>query len=242
VAASYRDSLAGIGASSTISVNPAGLTVVTNDVVVLHVFGFTSIGAPSGSDVTWTERLSDTQAGPFSNTDIHKVYTGVAPDASLSSFTLANGQNDTYAWVITSVQDGDTTTPVDASGIDSNTFSSVGVPTSPSISPTGSDSLLLCACGWWPSSDHSPITFTPPTGMTEREEFSAWEAFSAATLGLSASGATGTKAFTESPNSPGGTEAWIASSIAIKSAEAGAAYVPNKLVVARQAVQRAAVM
>lgn len=212
--ATYRDSISVIGSGSTMTVDPSTLTYEANDVLVLFGWGYTSLGAPSGSDLTWTERLSRTQAGPFGNTDIHKVWTAVA-DSSITSFTIANGVSDQYGGVLVSVSGADTTTPVDASAIDSNTFDSVSNPTSPSVSPTGSDSLLLCGCGVWPP-DGGTSSFTPPTGMTEREDFESWDSYSVATEALTASGATGTRAFTESPALL--TGAWIASSIAIKSA------------------------
>ncbi len=55
--------------------------------------------------------------------------------------------------------------------------------------------------------------------MALRQDGEDWEAYGMATLGLSASGATGTKAFSASGG--GGSIAYIASSIAIKTAAAG---------------------
>jgi hypothetical protein len=214
--AAYRDSISAISSGSTISVDPSTLTYSSGDVLVLHVFGYTSIGAPSGSDLTWTQQLSDTETGPFGNTDIHKVFTAIA-DASITSFTMAHGVSDQYGWFLTSVSGADTTTPVDGTpAITSGVYagSTADVP-APSISPSGSDSLLICGGGLWRSGD-IVNAWTPPSGMTERGDIESWDTYSVASLGLSASGATGTKTF----NLPIGTavgEAWIASSIAIKS-------------------------
>lgn len=228
--AAVRSSAAYLTSGSSITIDPAGgahavggntLTYQSGDVLVLFAFGYTSLGAPSGSDLTWTERLSDTQAGPFSNTDICKVWTAVA-DASITSFTIANGLSDQIGAVLVAVSGADTTSPVDASAIDSAVFSSVLDPTCPSVSPTGTDSLLLCGVGVWPAQDDTS-SFTPPSGMTELKDFSDWDSYSVASVALSASGATGTKVFTEAPGLSGG-DAWIAASIAIKSSSSGTAH------------------
>lgn len=220
MAAAYRDSIANVASGTSISVDPAshggGLTYSSGDVLVLHVYGYTTIADPSGSDLTWTNIASATatDVGPFAVTILHKVWWAVA-DAAITSFTLAHGENDQYGYVLTSISGADTTTPVDvASSANGDTVSTTSV-VAPSISPAGSDSLLLCAAGNWPSSGGG--TWTVPSGMTEREDFASWDYYALATLGLSASGATGTKTFTLTNDSGN----WLASSIAIKSASGG---------------------
>lgn len=237
--AAYRDSTSTVTSGASLTVDPASpaLTYSNGDVLVLVVWGYTSLGAPSGSDLTWTERLSRTQAGPFGNTDICKVWTAVA-DASITSFTIAHGVSDQIGYALVSVSGADTATPVDAAAIDSNVFSSVADPTCPSISPTGTDSLLICTAGVWPQAN-ATSTFTPPSGMTEREDLESWDSYSVASLGLTASGATGTKVFAESPALADGS-AWIAASIAIKSAGAGTSARPPVRRSHQPAVHRAA--
>lgn len=218
MAATYRDSTSAVTSGTSITVNPSSpaLTYQAGDTLVLHVFGYTSLGAPSGSDLTWTERLSKTQTRG-GNTLIHKVWTAIA-DASITSFTIAHGVSDQIGYILTSVSDSDTTDPVDAAAINSALFNSTNQPTAPSISPAGSNSLLICAAGAYPWNNSGSSTWTPPSGMTEREDLESWDWYTLATQALSASGATGTKVFTESPALSGGDDGWIASSIAIRSA------------------------
>jgi hypothetical protein len=217
--AAYRDSISAVASGSTISVDPSTLTYSANDVLLLHVFGYGTLGTPSGSDLTWTQILSDSQVGEFGNTDSHKVFWAIA-DASITSFTVSNGIADQHGYFLTSISGADTTTPVDGTpGISSETHATVNQPTAPSVTTTGTDSLLVCAAGVWPASD-TASSFTAPGGMTEREDIESWDSYTLATEALSASGATGTRAFTESP-ALSGTQVWIASSVAIKSAGGG---------------------
>lgn len=217
--AAYRDSVAYLTSGSSITVDPASpaLTYSSGDILLVIVTGYTSLGAPSGSDLTWTQVHTDTQAGgPFGNTDIMTVWWAVA-DAAITSFTIAHGVSDQIGAVLKSISGADTTSPIDAQAITSLIVTgSSEDPTCPSISPTGTDSLLVSSVGLWRAGENAN-TWTPPSGMTEREDFESWDTYSVATLGLSASGATGTKAFLSSPDTGSG-EAWIASSIAIKSA------------------------
>lgn len=222
--AAYRDSIIGITSTSSLTVDPSTLTHSSGDVLLLHVCGYTSLGNPSGSDLTWTEiaTAGASRTGPFSATDIAKVWWAVS-DGSITSFTIAHGETDQINYVLTSISSADTTTPVDASGVSNGVYDTGAGgtdPTAPSISPTGADSLLVAAACTWNGSDHG-LTFTPPSGMTEREDGESWDAMTLATLGLSASGATGTKLFTESPDIGTQNSVWIANSIAVKSSGGG---------------------
>jgi len=217
--ASVRDSIATItaGASGSIDVDYTGLTHSTSDILYLFVCGYTSIETPVDATLTWTQRLSDSNAGPFGVDVVAKVFTAVS-DGSADSFTLAVGLDDQYAYAFVSVQGVDFDSPVDGTpGISSEAFGTVANPTAPSISPTGSDSLLICAVSTWPSNGAPAGSHTPPGDLTEREDWDAWDYGAVATAELVASGATGTKVFTES-GAEGGTSAWIAASIAIKTA------------------------
>lgn len=214
--AAYRDSIEGMSSGSTISVAASGLTVAADDALVLHVWGFNTLGTPSGSDVTWTQIENASATGPYGDTCTHKVFVGIAPDAALSDFTISNGKSDSWFYTLVSVSDADTTTPVDASDITAAN-SAAGAPTAPSISPAGSDSLLICGVGLYPFAGDALITGAP-SGMTLREDGQDWETYGMATLGLSASGATGTKVFSRSGSD---IYAYVASSVAIKTASAG---------------------
>jgi hypothetical protein len=197
--AAYRDSISAISSGSTISVDPSTLTYSSGDVLLLHVFGYTSIGAPSGSDLTWTEILSDTQAGPFSNTDIHKVFWAVA-DASITSFTLAHGLADQWGYCLMSISGADTGSPIDGTPqITSALFTGSSNPTALAVTTTGSDSLLVVGVGVWRNGDVTNAFDWSGSGMTEREDFESWDAYTVATESLGSSGSTGTRAVAESP-------------------------------------------
>lgn len=211
MAAAVRASMSALVSGASITVDPSTLTYVSGDVLVLFAFGYEAIGAPSGSDLAWTERLDHVTA----ITRNHKIWTAVA-DAAITSFTVANGIADQIGFVLVAVSGADTASPVDGVGGDGNTFDFVASPRSPSISPAGTDSLLLCGAVVYPTSDEAS-SFTPPAGMTELEDLEAWDSYSVAALALSASGPTGTKDFTESPAHTDSGTAWVASSIAIKS-------------------------
>lgn len=216
MAAAYRDSISALTSSSAITVDPAVLTYQAGDVLVLHVWGYATLGAPSGSGLTWDPVLTRTHAHHSGGGVLaaHKVFTAVAA-GSVGSFTVANGITDQIGYALTSVSGADPENPVDASGIDSNVFGTVSNPVAPDIDPTYAGSLLICGAGAWTAG--GGVSFTPPSGMTEREDFASWDGYAVATVGLTSAGATGTKAFSESPT-PGSAAPWLASSIAIKAA------------------------
>ena len=229
--AAYRDSVkivATSGDRTTIEVDPAaddgGLTYSAGDVLLLAVMGYTSIGAPSGSDLTWTEILSDTQSGPFGNTAAMKVFRAVA-DASISSFTMSHGVNDQYGFCLMSIQDADTATPLDGTPqITSGLYTGSSNATGLSVTTTEDDSLLVGCVGLWRSSDVANSFDWSASGMTEREDWEAWDAYTVATQALSAAGATGTRAVAESPEGATSTDAWIFATVAVKSAASGASH------------------
>jgi len=211
MAAAVRDSIRLNASGSTITVNPATLTYQSGDVLVLFVWGYATVGTPSGSDLTWTQRATDDQVDTFATNATGRIYTAVA-DASITSFTLSNGIADQNAFILISVSGADTAAPSDGAAATSN---SVGEPTAPSVSPAGADSLLLCGAYSMPSAGGG--TFLPPSGMAELEDGTDFYTCTAAALALVASGATGTKAFDYS----GTNMPWIALSIAVKSAPSG---------------------
>jgi hypothetical protein len=224
VVAQYRDSIAGLGAGSTITVNPAGLTIVAGDLLYLAVFGYTSLGAPSGSDATWTERTSRTHAGPFGNTDIHKTWTAPAPGTSPSSFTVANGAADNYMWFLASISGADTSNPIDVSATTSVSFVSDAIPYNSNISPTTTDALYVGAVGAYLATDVTMSWVTTGSNqLTEREDIEDWDSAALGTRELVASGATGAKQWTETPAQTGGGTCWLSSALAIRSGSGAAA-------------------
>jgi hypothetical protein len=201
------------------------LTIVAGDVLYLAVFGYTSLGAPSGSDATWSQRTTDTEVGPFSNTDILTTWTATTPNTSPSSFTVANGASDQWGWVLASLSGVDTSNPIDVSATTSNKFASEAIPFCSNISPGTSDALYVGAVGVWSNTDDT--SSFAPTGtnpVTEREDVDGgYDSFALGTRELVASGATGAKQWTETPNKTGGGAAWISSAIAFRSGSGAAA-------------------
>lgn len=215
--AAYRDSISGTSSDTSIEIGASGLTCVAGDILILHVMGYTSIGNPSGSDVTWTEVHVDTQTTPFSATGVMRVFWGEAPDNALSDFTCTNGENDQWGYMLTSISGADTTTPIDAQAINSGTGAAAST-VCPSVSPTGEDSLLVSGAATFPGGDGDNYT-AAPSGVTLRENVNtAFDFYAMGTEALTASGATGTRTWDPTDNHSHG---WIGSSVAIASAAAG---------------------
>lgn len=224
MAATVRNAVQGTGSSNSLSIGASGLTTAAGDILYLFTMGYTSFGAPSGSDVTWSLVDDQTITSPYGATGIMAVRRGEAPDNALSDFTMSHGATDQWGYILVSVQGADTTTPEDAWGVgtgpDDGSGSAADDPVAPSVSPTGTDSLLLCVASLWMRDDPGAATITVPSGMTALgNTFGAFDYYRGASLGLSASGATGTKTFDNTAASP--RASWIAYSVAVKTASAG---------------------
>jgi hypothetical protein len=213
--ATVRSVATGIENDGTISVaQPAGAG--DGDVLVAFCLGY----ATNLIDVTatgFTERDSVFDG----SSRVGKVYTKVAASESWPKSFTNTPAYDYYAVILVAVQGADTTTNhgVDAVEVVNNATSDA-TPDAPTISPAGSDSLLLCAMGSFATSA-AARTVTPPSGMTELADFQRpdqYDTYSAASLALVASGATGAKTFTVTS---GGDLGYLAASIAIKSAAGG---------------------
>lgn len=98
----------------------------------------------------------------------------------------------------------------------------------PSVNPAEANSLLIC--GTMEIYAGSGVaTHTPPSGMTEQTDLApsdfspGYQYSSVATQQLSGSGATGTKTFTSSISSVGGSGGSVTVSLAVRSLQTGAA-------------------
>ena len=233
----FRDAITITGSGSSISVNPAttdgGLTYQVGDILVLYMSGYTSLANPSGSDVTWiTTTPSDSRTGgPFGNTNVARIWVGVVPDASLSTFTIAHGIADQYTGFLVAFSGGDTASPVAAqSAVDASSkgnFNGTTVATVGSMSPAMTGGMLVgFATGWYGSS--ASRSWAPIQGtMTELGDAGGWDRATGAYELLSASGATGTRTFQETPNSTTSTEAWIAMGVVLAPASGDTSYTPT---------------
>jgi hypothetical protein len=218
--ATVRSVATGNEADGTILVTkPAG--TADGDVLVAFCFGYATALADVTAPAGFTVRDTEGDAG----TNRHgKVFTKVAASEGASYTFGSTTAYDYFAVILVAVQGADTasTDGVDgtpASGIFNNGDDTADAP---SISPSGSDSLLLCAA-MFNSFSAAARTTTPPTGMTEIADFQRadqFDMYAAASLALSSSGATGVKTFTGSAGA-GTSGGWITFSIAIKSSAGG---------------------
>lgn len=133
-----------------------------------------------------------------------------------ASYTFTGSAGSSNNVIVLAVTGHDSATPIDVAA----TWGSGAASAShiaPSVSPTGSDSLLVC--GWYGLTTGAASTYTPPGTMTERADLQPpglWIVSSVATEGLTASGATGTRTATLTFSRP-----YIGVSVAVKSAGGG---------------------
>lgn len=214
--ASVRSSSVGTVGTGNVSVTkPSG--TVNGDLLV--AFGFAD---PDGAQLTapggWTSRGTGTSAAGFG-----QVWTKVAASEG-SSYTFTGSGSSDNAVSIVCVQGANTSSPLDGGPTFANNGgASTSSHSAPSVSPATSDALLLC--GHW-IIHGSSSTFTPPSGMTEQvDATSGWAAVEVSSVGLSSSGATGTKSATSSTatQSPYGN---LCVSVAIKGEVSGADVAP----------------
>ena len=218
MAAAYVSEAHGAEADGTITAT-FGAAPTSGNLLVACLFGYAEqlshLAAPA-TGLTWTERDTESDAG---STRFGKVWTATA-DGALSSFVFrnTNGAYDYLGLVIIEVSGHDTSTPIDAIA-SGKSASSDTTADCPSISPTGSDSLLIgFAC-------HNGFTAAARTcswsAGTERADFQRadqYDNYTAMTQALAASGATGTRTSTVSGGGEGG---WLTFSVAVKSAAGG---------------------
>jgi len=171
---------------------PTGVT--TGDILVAQVCetidnkagGFGT--APAG----WTAR--QTSAGDGNNQIRTSIYTKTA-GASESAFVWTGAAN-VYASTVT-VMAVSGAASIDVVGVMNNPNDYSGSYVAPSVTATGSSSLLI---GMWSTTGGPSPSWTAPASMTRRSNFvhaplNSWNT-SFATQTLSASGATGTRTAT----------------------------------------------
>ena len=167
----------------------------------------TAFNTPSGTAGTWGLQATGDNGANNAHQKLwtRKVTVGGAQTVTVPTTGDAEEISNT-TFVLTGQ---DLTTPVDGAAGGNGTTA-----VAPSVSPATSDALLLC--GVQANGVSGQGTFTPPSGMTEQSDITdgTFSSASTASLVLSASGATGTKAFTPTAATTG----WASASIAIKGA------------------------
>lgn len=149
---------------------------------------------------------------------------GSTGDLTVSA-TESPGGDEEKALAVYVLSGVDTTTPIDVAG---NALDGGATHDAPSVSPTSTDAFLICHTNT--GGGASSASYTPPSGMTEvYDTVVGGMSMSGATLQLSASGATGIKAF--DPIDDVGAAAEV--SIAVKTAAAGGpTLMPRAVIVA----------
>lgn len=201
------------------SVSGAGVTVTTGTgtqvgdyLVCIHGCDFGTLAGmttPTGTSGTWTEQTS---ADLGANTIHMKLWTRVVASGGAQTVTVPDQgfgeENFQFTYVVAGVNalDG-------AAGTTDGAGTSA---TAPSVSPTGTDDLLLCA--WFTA--NNVVNFTAPGSMTNllEEETAGFVTLGTAREVLAAAGATGTRVATSAPACSGFTGV----SLALKGSAAAA--------------------
>jgi hypothetical protein len=219
------------GAASAPITHTTGAGTAVDDVLVCFHgsdwYQATSMGAPTGTAGTWTQRGGN-NADLGTNNSHMKIWTRPVTVGGAQTVTCSQISDEDIWSTLYVLTGADTASPSD----DAATFAQLSGSTSqtaPSVSPTSTDALLICCVL---SEVFRVLTYTPPSGMTERSEDSNSSTMTTATVGLTASGATGTKTFTASSGF-----GWVSGSIAIKAP--AATFVRPTIVTPRTAVVRA---
>jgi hypothetical protein len=208
------------GVSATVSVTTAETTAtsVGDLVVVFHGNDFyttTTMGTPTATGSPTMNAITTADGGSNLAHINGWWYVANTGGAQTISATETGTHDDEKAITAYVLGGADTTTPID-SAAPATGVTSVSL-VAPAVTPTGSDSLLICYVN--SGGGASASSHTPPPGMTEDTDFQAGGiSGSAASLLLSASGSTGTKTFTAANSVP-----FAAVSVAIKSAAGGGA-------------------
>lgn len=193
-------------------------TQVGDVLVAIHCEDFVTLAdmtAPTGTAGTWTEQAS---VDLGDNNTHMKIWTRSVSSGGAQTVTVASHSGDEvllHVYVLSGVNTIPDGTP--ASGTGTVTTNSM---VAPSVSPTGSDDLLICA---WASGGSDLTAVTAPAGMTGTGPTTDFVTLYSAYQALAASGATGTRA--TSATLPD-TRPYCALSIAVKGAAAAAASMP----------------
>lgn len=197
----------------------------TNDVLLIihgnNYFQLSNMPTPTvGGSTTGVTAVTGGSADGGNLFGHIKTYTYVV--GSTGDLTVAvteTGLADEEKCLVVYVLSGvDTASPVDvaAGAFESTTAGTSHV--APSVSPASSNAYLICHVN--DANGANSGASTPPSGMAESYDvnFDAFYSYAGAVLQLVASGATGTKTFTETGNAY-----WAAVSIAMKTAGGAAA-------------------
>lgn len=211
MAASVRDSTLTTASSTSISATKP--TVANGDILVAWVVAYGSVqhSGPSG----WTQLAESSLTTPFT-TGRASLWVKDDPIAGgePSTFTWGHDVSDSLGVIIVAVADADTDSPVDGTvpALATTIVSNDTTIDAPAVSPSGSDSLLLCFFGCYPNAGNSPPSWTL-TGLTELEDGGTWDHYAAGYQQLASSGSTGTR---QGQTANGGSDlALIAGSVAI---------------------------
>ncbi len=177
-------------ASAALAVNkPAG--TAAGDVLVATIAhqggSIRTLTAPAG----WTAvPNADATDGSNVRTRAFSRVAGAAEPASYT-FTLTGGSGMALSGGILAITGADTTNPINAAAAQA-TATNVTNLVAPSVTTTVAKTLLVYAGGV-----NSPLTYTAPSGMSERWDVTTSGAYNAATMtatgGFAGPGATGTR-------------------------------------------------
>ncbi len=207
-----REVVQASAAGSDVTVTTGAGTQVDDVLYCIHGCDFGTVAGmttPTGTAGTWAE---ETSADLGTNSIHMKVWSRTVTSGGAQTVTVPHQglgeENFQFCYVVTGVG-------VVNDGAAGATSGSGTAATAPSVSPTGSDDLLLCA---WLSANNV-VNFTAPGGMTNllEEETAGAVTLATARQVLSASGATGTRVATANITCSGFTGV----SIAVKGAATG---------------------
>lgn len=191
--------------------------VATNDVIFAiqcnDFFLMTDLLAPTGGPGGWAQ-ITGASADGGENLAHIKVWWTVVASGGVQTVTFNyNSDGEEKGGGLLVVQGADTTNPVDGAANASGSGSSI---VAPSVSPAGTDSLLVNV--WESGGGSSAATFTDPSAPWVRQYVIQNGGLSqlAGREALSASGATGTRTSTPSSSIP-----YSAVSFAVKAASGG---------------------
>lgn len=185
--------------------------------LAIHVEDFLTLAdmtAPTGTAGTWTEQTS---VDLGTNNTHMKIWSRTVSSGGAQTVTVASHSGDEVLLHVYVLAGVNTVNDGTASGSGTVTTNSM---VAPSVSPTGSDDLLICA---WASGGSDLTAVTAPAGMTGTGPTTDFVTLYSAYQALAASGATGTRATSSTlPD----TRPYCALSIAVKGAAAAATSAP----------------
>lgn len=223
MAATVRDSQATIASGTSIDADvPA--SAQSGDVLVAATFGYGTDGAmtaPAG----WTAQATAGTTSGFNAATRAKLWVkDDAYNGTDTDYTFNQGVSDQFGVLMIAVSGADTADPVDgtvptpATSPHTAEFTTINAP---AVSPTGTDSLLLCFYAAWPSNGGGSWTLT---GLTETMDSSTWDFYAAGYDELDAAGSTGTR---QGAAAVSGVAGLAGLSIAIASADTATEVEPN---------------